>query len=300
MNCLSRASIRGALVAAMLLCGGNAFAQRLGEAVPTGEVPNLHLIDVDEKLGDQLPLDLEFLDHTGREVRLGDYFDGERPVLLTFAYHSCPTLCSLVLDATIGGVQSLDWRAGQEYQMVTISIDPRDTVEAAAQKRSEILERLGHDNVEWHFLVTDDEDTIKEAADAAGYRYFYNSAQEQYAHPAAILTLTPNGHFARYLYGLQLNPSDVRLGLLEASEGRSISTTDRFLLYCYAYDPAAQTYGLMAKRVMALGGGLTVLVLGAFLTVLWRRERRRKSGLTQAPPKQSSRSASTAAQQVEA
>jgi len=194
--------------------------------------------------------------------------------MLTFAYHSCPTLCSLVLDATVQGAKPIDWTAGEDYRMVTISIDPEDTVQSAARKRREMLDEYGREGSEWAFLVGDD-DAIEEATDAAGYQYFYNSAQEQYAHPAAIMFLTPDGKLARYLYGLQLNPNDVRFALLEASQGRSVSTSEQILLYCYAYDPEAQTYTLMAVNVMKIGGGLTVLFLGGFLAMLWRRERKR-------------------------
>ncbi len=240
------------------------------------EAPDLDRIDVEEQLEDQLPLDLGFRDHTGAEVTLRDYFDGERPVLLTFAYHSCPTLCSFVLDATLNVVKELDWTAGDEFEMVTISIDPEDTVERAAAKRREMLAAYGRDEAEegWHFLVGD-RDAIADATDAAGYRYFYNQNQQQYMHPAAIMFMTPEGRFARYLYGIYFEPEDARFALLEASAGRSITPTERFLLYCYAYDAEANTYTLVAMRIMKVGGALTVLVLGVFLTLLWRRDRRR-------------------------
>ncbi len=250
-----------------------AYTATLPNGTPAQEVPGIDQIDVEEQLDQQLPLDLPFTDHTGRSVTLRDYFDGERPVMLTFAYHSCPSLCSLVLDATEQGASAVQWTAGQEYQMVTISIDPRDTPERAAEKRAEMMEKYGRDNAEWAFLVGEDE-AIEAITDAAGYRYFYNAAQEQYAHPAAVMFTTPDGKMARYLYGLRLEANDVRFALLEASEGRSVSTTERILLYCYAYDPNANGYALVAVNVMKLGGGLTVLLLGGFLFFMWRRERR--------------------------
>jgi protein SCO1/2 len=236
----------------------------------------LDRIGVDEHLEGLVPLDVDFRDHEGREVKLSDYFDGKRPVLLTFAYHSCPTLCSMVLDAVVKGIVEVPWTAGDEYEIVTISIDPRDTPEAAGEKRRELLEDYGRDAAEhgWHFLVGEDED-IRRVADAVGFRYFYDSSQEQYGHPAAIMFLTPDAKVARYLYGLEFVPSDIRMALLEASQGRSISTTEQILLYCYAYDPNANSYVLMATRVMQAGGVLTMLVLGTFLAVLFRRERRR-------------------------
>ncbi|MCB9626649.1 MAG: SCO family protein [Sandaracinaceae bacterium] len=247
-----------------------------GGARASRPAPGLERIQVNEQLDQALPLDLAFRDHTGRTVHLRDYFEAGKPVLLSFAYHTCPTLCSMVLDATSRGIQQAEWTPGVEYTAVTISIDPDDTVEQAARKRAELLATLGKPEAErgWHFLVGD-QDAIDAATEAAGYRYFYNANQDQYAHPAAIMFLTPEGRFARYLYGLEFNPADFRLALLEASEGRSISTTEHFLLYCYAYDASANTYTVMAMNVMKLGGLITVFLLGGFLTFFWRRERRR-------------------------
>ncbi|MEM6959889.1 MAG: SCO family protein, partial [Myxococcota bacterium] len=194
-------------------------------------VPGLERIRVDEHLDDELPLDARFRDHRGREVRLGDYFDGDRPVLLNFAYHSCPTLCSMVLSATVNGIKPTEWTAGDEYQVVTISIDPRDSPAVAARKRRGILEeygRLDADADGWAFLVGEDEE-IRRVAGAVGYHYFWDGRQQQFGHPAAIMLASPSGKIARYLYGLTFDPNDIRLGLLEASEGRSISTGERFL-----------------------------------------------------------------------
>ncbi len=273
----------------------------LPNGTPTHEVPRLNEIDVEEKLLAQIPPDVELTDHRGRRVRMGDFFDGERPVVLTFAYHSCPSLCSLVLDATRRGLATQEWTAGKEFQVVTISIDPEERTEDAAAKREEVLElyRSGEGAVvreiegsdgaevvtadaevpdrtgaEWHFLTADAE-VIERLTDAAGYRYFYNEQQQQYAHPAAVMFLTPDGKVARYLYGLRLEHNDVRLALLEASQGRSISTTERLLLYCYAYDPKESGYVLVAQNIMKIGGAATVLLIAGFLFVFWRRERRR-------------------------
>jgi protein SCO1/2 len=163
-------------------------------ARPSRAAPGIERIRVNEQLDQQLPMDLEFTDHTGRQVRLGDYFSAGKPVLLTFAYHTCPTLCSMVLDATSRGIMQAEWSPGVEYTAVTISIDPDDTVAQAAAKRAQLLETLGKPAAErgWHFLVGD-QDAITAATEAAGYHYFYNANQEQYAHPAAIMFLTPRG-----------------------------------------------------------------------------------------------------------
>ena len=246
-------------------------------ARPSRPVPGLDRIRVDEQLEERLPLDLEFTDHRGQRVQLGDFFEEGKPVLLTFAYHSCPVLCSMVLDATSRAIRTAEWTPGVEYTAVTISIDPDDTVAAAAEKRRSILESMT-DKPEaeqgWHFLVGD-QDAITAATEAAGYKYFYNANQEQYAHPAAIMFLTPDARFARYLYGLEFNPQDFRFALLESSEGRSISTTEHFLMYCYGYDASQNTYTAQAMNIMKLGGLLTMVLLGGFLTFFWRRERRR-------------------------
>lgn len=240
-------------------------------------VPQLGRIRVDEHLLDPLPLDAAFLDQNGRTVTLGDYFDGERPVLLTFAYHTCPTLCSMVLNATVTSVRDTEWTAGEEYQLVTISIDPRDSTEISAAKREEVLAsygRLDADEEGWAFLTGTEEEVARVAA-AAGYHFFWDVQQQQYGHPAAILFATPDGKIARYLYGLTFDPSDVRLALLEASEGRSISTGERFLLYCYTYNPHEGEYTVFAQSIMKLGGVATIVFLGGFLFLFWRRERRK-------------------------
>lgn len=262
-----------------------ASAQRIpgdpNGARPTRAAPGLDRISVDEQLDRPLDLDLAFRDHNGRTVHLRDYFTAGKPVLLTFAYHSCPVLCSMVLDATGRAINEAEWTPGDEYIAVTISIDPRDTVERAAQKRAEVLQRLNESREGraplgdgWHFLVGD-QDNITAATEAAGYNYFYDQQQGEYAHPATIMFLTPQGNFARYLYGLEFDPSDFRFALLESSQGRSISATEHFLMACYSYDASQHTYTANAKFIMKLGGLTTIAILGGFLIFFWRRERRR-------------------------
>ncbi|MGE0785917.1 MAG: SCO family protein [Sandaracinaceae bacterium] len=275
---------------------GRASAQ---DGVPSAEggpvspdaPPGLENVGVDEHLGRSLPLDLRFRDHTGRVVRLGDLITGERPVVLNLVYHQCPTFCSLVLDGTVAALRQQAWTVGREVDVLTISIDPRDTPEIAADRRRRTLFRYSRPDAErgWHFLVaehTQDEHdaiahfgvdpTITRLADALGFRYQWVPRQGQFAHPGVTMLLTPEGRIARYLYGLELDPTDVRLGLLEASEGRSMSSVDRVILYCFRYDHEAQGYTLVAWRVMQVGGGLTALLLLTFLGTLWWRDLRRK------------------------
>jgi protein SCO1/2 len=273
------------LLSTLLLCSfalaaSSAFAQ--GYAGGAHEetlrpVPGLDRIRVDEALGGQLPLDVTLKRHDGRVVSLRDYFESGKPVLLTFAYHSCETLCSMVLDVVARGAKGIDWTAGNEFRMLTISIDPHDTPERAASRRRTMLGKYGRDVGEdgWDFLVGDEE-TIRRLTDAAGYRYFFDARQQQFAHPATFMFLSPDGRFMRYLYGLELAPSDVRLALLEASEGRATSTAEKVLLYCYSYDPAIGGYTVMATRIMQIGGLFTLLSVGVFIFVMWRRDRRRR------------------------
>jgi protein SCO1/2 len=248
--------------------------------MPNTQAPELAGVDIVEHLGGSLPREAAFRDAAGNAVRLGDYFDGKRPTLLVFAYHTCPMLCSLVLDATVRTLNKVAWSVGQEFDVVSISIDPHDTPETATRKRGQVVAsytRAAGATVGWHFLVGD-EANIRKVTDAVGFQYRYDERQKQYAHPAAIYLLTPEGHMARYLYGIQYEPNDVRLGLIEASEGRSVSTTDRILLYCYHYDPQGKHYSIVAMNVMRLGGVVTLGALGTFLTIMWARERvRRKS-----------------------
>jgi protein SCO1/2 len=267
--------------AAFVLGPASARAQSWKEGsgpTPNTVPPELVGVDIVEHLGGRLPSDATFLDTEGHRVKLGDYFDGKRPTLLVFAYHTCPMLCSLVLDATVRSLNDVAWTVGREFDVVSISIDPKDTPETATRKRSQVMgayTRAKGAPAGWHFLVGN-ETNIRRVTEAVGFKYNYDARQHQYAHPAAIYLLTPEGRLARYLYGIEYPPSDVRLGLLEATEGRSISTTERLLLYCYHYDPQGKHYALVAMNVMRLGGVLTIGAMGGLLGVMLLRERRRK------------------------
>lgn len=284
----SPAIVCGAVLATALLAVRPAAAQ---PAAP----PGLENVGVDEHLERRIPLGLGFRDHTGRRVTLGDLVTGERPVVLNLVYHSCPSFCSLVLDGTVAALAQQPWTVGEDFDVITVSIDPRDTPQIAADKRRRTLYRYGRDAAEhgWHFLVAEEAlserenigaygvyPAIERLADAVGFRYQWMPRQQQYAHPGVIMLLTPDGRVARYLYGLEYPSADVRLGLLEASEGRSISTVERVMLYCYRYDASEQKYVVMATRVMQVGGGLTVLILGGFLAFFWRRELKKKRAST--------------------
>lgn len=267
---MSFRSVTFSAVGALLSIVLGVAVVRAQPAVMPEELEN---VDVNEQLDKPLPMDATFRDHTGKVVRLGDYFDGKRPVLLTLAYHTCKVVCSMVLGAEVEVLKQQSWTLGKEFRAVTISIDPRDDVKAAAKKREQMMALYGRPEVTdgWDFLVGD-KANIDMVAKAVGFQYRYDPRHDQYAHPAVLMMATPSGKMARYLYGLQFQPKDVRLGLLEASEGRSISTVEKAILYCYMYDPIGARYVVIGKNVMKLGGVLTMLVLGTFLGFMWRGE----------------------------
>jgi len=264
---------RPSLLARAVVLLSLVLGARVAHAQPAITPAELEGVDVREQLDKPLPKDAVFRDHTGKQVRLGDYFDGKRPVVLTLAYASCQVVCSMVLGAEVESLKQQPWTLGKEFRAITISIDARETPEIAAKKRRQMLALYGRASEGWDFLVGD-EANIKRVADAVGFQYRYDARQDQFAHPAVLMLTKPTGELARYLYGLQFDPTDVRLGLLEASHGRSISTIEKMILYCYMYDPIGAKYVLAAKNVMRGAGVLTVLVLGGFLVLMFRRERR--------------------------
>jgi protein SCO1/2 len=249
----------------------------LSAQVVLDSVPELQGIDVVEHLGAYIPLDLEFTDDAGRTVKLSKYFDGEKPVLLILAYYECPMLCNLVLNGVAEAVAKLSWQPGEKFRIVTVSIDPLETYELAAAKKKNYLEKLGMPGADtgWVFLVGE-ESQSRALADAVGFQYYYVEDKDIYAHAAVVFLLAGDGKITRYLYGIEFPERDLRLGLLEASEGKIGNTIDRILLYCYHYDPDSKGYVVFAQNVMRLGGIVTVLLLVIFLTLLWLRERHRK------------------------
>lgn len=234
---------------------------------------------VKEKLGAQLPLDASFRDHTGRAVSMRQFFDGRRPVLLNLAYYNCPMLCSMVMQSTVRALKGQQWTVGNEFDVVTISIDPREKPSDAAKRRQKILRDYGRPDAAsgWHFL-TGSEAQIKRVADAVGFNYYYDERQGEYAHSAVVMLMSPEGKVARYMYGISIEPFDMRMGLIEASEGKEITTVERVLMYCYQYDPQGRRYAMMARRVMQLGGLATLAFLGVFVGGFWLRQLRARRG----------------------
>lgn len=248
-----------------------------GQALQKND-PALQGIDVEEHLGDTIPFDVNLVNDHGDTVTLGAYFGDHKPAVLVMAYYTCPMLCNLVLNGVSNAIGGMPLEPGKDYRVLTVSIDPRDSVALAAAKKKNYLtelDRKGADTA-WTFFVTS-ADESKRLADAVGFKYYYVPERKEYAHPAVITVVSPAGVISRYLYGVQFNPRDLRLALVEASEGKIGTTVDRILLYCYHYDPDAGGYTLLAFNVMKLGGIATLVLLGLFLGIFWWRESRRRS-----------------------
>jgi protein SCO1/2 len=230
-------------------------------------------VGIDQKIGQQLPLDLVFKDESGRDVKLGEYF-GARPVVLALAYYECPMLCTQVLNGMTGALKTLSFDAGKDFDVVVVSIDPKDNFRLAANKKTSYVAHYGRPATAngWHFL-TGTEASIKPLAAAIGFRYAYDANIKQYAHAAAIYVATPKGVVARYLLGIDFAPRDLRLALVEASNNQLGSVTDKVLLLCYHYDPSVGKYGVAILNAVRIGFIGTVTGFLAFLFVSLRRER---------------------------
>jgi protein SCO1 len=236
----------------------------------------LRAVDLEQKLGAQVPLDVTFRDETGRSVSLREYF-GRRPVVLSFVYYSCEDLCPLVLDGLVRSLRPLSFNIGDEFDVLTVSFDARDTPALAAAKRRDFVTQYSRPGTEkgWHFL-TGDEAAIKRLTEAAGFRFNYESEKDRFGHATGIILLTPGGTIARYFFGMEFSPRDLRLGLIEASANKIASPIDQLLLFCYRYDPATGKYSLLITNIIRLAGAATVIVLVTFIAIMLRRDRNRK------------------------
>lgn len=234
-------------------------------------------VGIKEKLGAEVDLDLTFIGENGYPVALRDYFGRGRPVILNLVYYNCPMLCNLVLNGQTTALRELPWTPGEEFEVVTISIDPTETFALAQKKKALYLTNYERPAPGWHFL-TDHQGNVKRLADQIGFNYKYDESQRQYAHAAAIMILTEKGVVSRYLYGIRFKLRDLRLALAEASDGRVGGISERVLLFCFHYDPSSKSYVPFATNMMRAGGVLVVLILSFFLLRLWRRERVRTAG----------------------
>ena len=272
------------LYAATALAAACAFAQspyRNPGYVPSelplnAKPPLLENVGIDEHLGAQINLDLEFIAEDGSSVKLSQYFQQGRPVILNLVYYECPQLCSLILNAQVKTMREIPWTPGKEYEVVTISIDPREGFDKARAKKATYLSTYDQPAPGWHFL-TDTKGSAKMLADQVGFKYAYDQRIEQYAHPAAIMVLTPQGKMARYLYGITYKARDLRFALAEASEDRFTMAAEKVLLFCYQYDAHANRYVLFATNFMKAGGILVMIAFGWFWFRLMRADRRRSA-----------------------
>ena len=247
---------------------------KLEPGVPSQTLPKpLREIGFDQNLDQHIPLDIPFTDETGRAVQLAQYF-GKRPVVMVFAYYECPMLCTLVVNGLAGALKVNSLEPGKDFEVVVVSFDPRDTPAAAATKKAAFLERYGHASaaIGTHFL-SGEQPAIQRLTKAAGFRYVWDEETKQFAHPSGIIVLTPDGRLARYLFGSEYGPRDLRFGIVEASDGKVGNPADALLLYCYHYDPMTGRYGFVIMRALRLAGITTVLALAAFIVVMVRREK---------------------------
>jgi protein SCO1 len=262
--------------AAAQMSGAPTAGYKLEPGMVSSAVPApLREIGFDQNLDQPLPLDTPLVDESGTTVRLGSYF-GARPVILLFAYYECPMLCTQVINGLASALATLSLAPGADFEIVTVSFDPRDTAATAAAKKATYLERYKRPGADraWHFL-TGSPASIAQLTKAAGFRYAWDEQTQQFAHPTGVIVVTPDGRPSRYLFGIDYGPRDLRLALVEASGGKVGTPVDALVLYCYHYNPMTGRYGLVIMRAMRIAGGLTVLALGSFIFIMLRRDRAR-------------------------
>jgi protein SCO1/2 len=265
------------LIVLALLTASTAFGQGMSKGImsppASARPPYLENVGIEQHLDAQVPPDLAFVDDTGRAVKLGDYF-GKKPLILNLVYYNCTMLCGEALAGLTGAMRLVKFDVGNEYDVITVSFNPRETPEIAAEKKKDYLKRYGRPGAAsgWRFL-TGPPESIDALTKAVGFQYQYDPRIQQYAHATAIMVLTPQGRISRYFYGVDFPPKDLRMGLVEASQGKIGNAVDQVLLYCYHYDPATGKYGAVVTNMLRLGAGLTILIVGGMLLILFRMER---------------------------
>jgi protein SCO1 len=266
---------------ALLLVGAASCAPGWGQAMTKGIMspptsvrpPYLQNVGIEQHLDGQVPPDLAFVDDAGLAIKLGDYF-GKKPLILNLVYYNCTMLCGEALAGLSGSMKMVKFNVGDEFDVVTVSFNPNETPAIAAEKKKDYLKRYGRPGAAtgWHFL-TGPAGSINALTEAVGFQYQYDPKSNQYAHATAIMVLTPQGRISRYFYGVDYPPKDLRMGLVEASQGKIGNAVDTVLLYCYHYDPATGKYGAIVANILKLGAGLTILLLGGLLFILFRLEK---------------------------
>ena len=244
-------------------------------------------VGIDQKLDAQIPLDAVFRDEAGRQVKLAEYF-GQRPVILSLVYYQCPMLCTQVLNGAVAAFKVLNFTVGEDYDVVTVSFNPKETPAMAAAKKETYLAKYGRPQAAkgWHFL-TGEQPAITALAGAVGFRYTFDQSTLQYVHSSAIMVLTPQGRVSKYFYGIDYPPRDIRLGLIEASSGKIGTPVDQLLLYCYHYDPHSGKYSMIVMNVLRLAGVATVALMLGFVGLMWIRDRRKLKNAAAVSPSMS-------------
>ena len=263
--------ISGVFLAAS--AGGQSVTQGVLSPPANVRPPYLENVGIEQHLDGQVPAGLAFVDDTGRAVRLGDYF-GHKPLILNLVYYNCSMLCGEALAGLSASMKVIKFDVGDQFDVITVSFNPRETPDLAAAKKKEYVKRYGRAGAEkgWHFL-TGPAESINALAAAVGFQYQYDATRNQYAHTTAIMVLTPEGRISRYFYGVEFAPKDLRLGLVEASSGQIGNPVDQVLLYCYHYDPAVGRYGAVVANLLKIGAAVTILFIAGLLLVLFRLER---------------------------
>jgi protein SCO1/2 len=252
------------------------------DSAPNGMPDALQKVGIDQKLGDQMPLDTEVKNEDSKVVKLGDYFNSGRPVIIAFVYYECPMLCNEVLNGLTGSLKGINLTAGKDFDILAISFDARenDKPELAKNKKASYVERYGRPGTEngWHFL-TATQDSIDKMTQAAGYKYLWDEKTQQFAHVGGIMIATPEGKLSRYFYGIDYAPLDLKFGLMDSAAQKIGNPAERLLLYCYHYDPASGKYGFVILRVMRLASVVTIAALGAMLFIFWRRNKNKQENI---------------------
>lgn len=248
--------------------------------LPAAETASeLNGIGIQEHLGEVIDPNLEFTAEDGRTVKIGDYFaHAAKPTILSIVYYSCPNLCNYHLNGMTAALKQLQWTVGDQFDIVAISMDHKETPDLAAKKKASYIEEYGRPNSAngWHFLVGSEEN-VKKITDAIGFKFRWDEKEQQYAHAAAATIVTPGGKISRYLYGIEFDPKTIRLSLLEASNGKIGSVVDQLIMFCFHFDPTKNKYTLYAYNVMKISGLIMILALALILVPTWLRERRRRT-----------------------
>lgn len=271
MSNATRSRLPAALLAAICLATATPVAAQ--KQMEPAEV--LQTVRIDQRLGEQVPLGLRFRDGSGKPVRLGDLL-GDKPAILAPVYYECPMLCGVTMEGLVGALKTLDLNVGESFDVITVSIDPRETPELAAANEADAIRRYSRDAERtadgWHALVGD-ADSVESLTEAIGFHYIYDAQRDEYAHAAGIMLLTPEGKLARYMYGIAYSGRDLRLGLVEASEGLIGTIADKVMLLCFHYDPVTGRYGFAIWSAIRILGAATVLLLAGAIMIMLRRER---------------------------